>query len=44
MQLEKAETTFEDATLLERPEHNLRCCGCTGMHLDKISRLNIDYI
>lgn len=30
MQLEKAETTFEDAGLLERPEHNLRCCGCTG--------------
>ena len=30
MQLEKAETTFEDSELLERPEHNLRCCGCTG--------------
>ena len=30
MQLEKAETTFEAAELLERPEHNLRCCGCTG--------------
>ncbi len=30
MQLEKAETTFEAAGLLERPEHSLRCCGCTG--------------
>ncbi len=30
MQLEKAETTFEAAGLLERPEHNLRCCGCSG--------------
>ncbi len=30
MQLEKAETTFEAASLLERPEHNLRCCGCSG--------------
>ena len=30
MQLEKAETTFEAGELLERPELNLRCCGCTG--------------
>ncbi|KAL0050237.1 hypothetical protein WJX82_006955 [Trebouxia sp. C0006] len=36
MQLEKAETTFEAAGLLERPEHNLRCCGCSGDRVDSI--------
>ena len=33
MQLERAETSFEAAGLLKRPEHNLRCCGCTGLLL-----------
>ena len=30
MKLEKAETSFEASGLMDRPEHNLRCCGCTG--------------
>ena len=37
MQLERAETTYEAAGLLKRPEHNLRCCGCTGLHLNSHS-------
>ncbi|KAL3131896.1 hypothetical protein ABBQ38_007601 [Trebouxia sp. C0009 RCD-2024] len=36
MKLERAETTYEAAGLLKRPEHNLRCCGCTGARVDSI--------
>lgn len=41
MKLERAETTYEAAGLLKRPEHNLRCCGCTGMTLHSQSSLPI---